>query len=308
LKAYIAITDRDWFELLSQLGSIDETNFWQPSPRGAFKALEASEPLLFKLHSPNNFIVGGGFFSHWSRLPASLAWDTFGEKNGARSLAEMRSRIDRYRSIKTAPNDDPEIGCIILLQPFFFQRPDWIPVPEWRPQIERGKKVDLAAESWRPVWQQISQLLSSRDSMEDADRVAEGAPRYGESHIVTSRLGQGAFRVLVTDAYGRRCAVTGEKVLPILYAAHIRPYANGGEHRVDNGLLLRSDLHILFDKGYVTVTPTYNVAVSRRLRLDFSDGEEYLRFHGRVIALPSRVTDRPAPQFLSWHNEERYLG
>jgi putative restriction endonuclease len=48
----------------------------------------------------------------------------------------------------------------------------------------------------------------------------------------------------VTDAYERCCAITGEKIRfskrPI-----IRPYADGGEHRVDNGLLLRSDAHIL---------------------------------------------------------------
>ena len=51
----------------------------------------------------------------------------------------------------------------------------------------------------------------------------------------------------MTDAYERRCAVTGEKTLPVLEAAHIRPYALLGPHRVNNGLLLRSDLHKLFD-------------------------------------------------------------
>jgi putative restriction endonuclease len=55
----------------------------QPSGSGSFQALSPGEPLLFKLRSPNNFIVGGGFFSHYSILPASFAWSAFGLKNGA---------------------------------------------------------------------------------------------------------------------------------------------------------------------------------------------------------------------------------
>ena len=54
--------------------------------------------------------------------------------------------------------------------------------------------------------------------------------------------------------------------LPVLEAAHIRPYAHGGEHRVDNGLLLRSDLHTLFDRGYVTVTPLSCDETDERIR------------------------------------------
>ena len=69
------------------------------------------------------------------------------------------------------------------------------------------------------------------------------------------RLGQGAFRVLVTDAYRRRCTISNERTLPVLEAAHIRPYADNGPHQLSNGLLLRSDLHRLFDLGYFTVDP-----------------------------------------------------
>lgn len=78
----------------------------------------------------------------------------------------------------------------------------------------------------------------------------ESAPTmFGEPILIRPRLGQGSFRVLVTETYERRCAVTGEKVLPVLEAAHIHPVAADGVHRIDNGLLLRSDLHTLFDKG-----------------------------------------------------------
>ena len=51
----------------------------------------------------------------------------------------------------------------------------------------------------------------------------------GKPAPVRPRLGQGAFRIIVTDLYGRKCAVTGEKTMPALEAAHIRPYADGAE-------------------------------------------------------------------------------
>jgi predicted restriction endonuclease len=73
--------------------------------------------------------------------------------------------------------------------------------------------------------------------------------------------------VAVTDAYGRSCAVTREHSLPVLEAAHIRPCAQAGAHDVRNGLLLRSDLHRLFDIGYVTVTPD--------LRLEVRNGRKH---------------------------------
>ena len=75
----------------------------------------------------------------------------------------------------------------------------------------------------------------------------EAAARFGEPTLVRPRLGQGASASVVTDAYQRRCAVTKERTLPVLEAAHIKPYADGGEHRIDNGLLLRRDLHTLRD-------------------------------------------------------------
>jgi hypothetical protein len=87
MRLFVAVTDYDWFQLHAAKPNVDEVNFWRPSPKAGFKALSMGEPLLFKLHSPRNFIVGGGFFTKFVRLPLSLAWETFGEGNGVRSLA-----------------------------------------------------------------------------------------------------------------------------------------------------------------------------------------------------------------------------
>jgi len=95
LKALVGVTDNDRFDFLSRLPGIDEVNFWQPHAGQAFKALSPGEPFLFKLHAPLNYIAGGGFYAHSTTLPISLAWDAFGEKNGAISLQEMRYRVVR---------------------------------------------------------------------------------------------------------------------------------------------------------------------------------------------------------------------
>lgn len=92
-----------------------------------------------------------------------------------------------------------------------------------------------------------------------------------------------------------------EKALPVLQAAHIRPVTREGPHRVDDGLLLRSDIHTLFDQGYVTVTPAHRVLVSRRLKADFDNGEPYYPLSGQRIWLPDRVEDHPSREFLEWH-------
>jgi putative restriction endonuclease len=113
----------------------------------------------------------------------------------------------------------------------------------------------------------------------------------------------------VTETYQRRCALTGEKTLPVLEAAHIKPYAEQGPHRIQNGLLLRSDLHILFDQGYFTITPDHHVLVSKRIREEFENGRDYYALDGKPVkVLPDLERNRPAPEFLQWHNEQMYLG
>ena len=91
-RAFIGVTDHDWYEYLSSRPALTEVNFWQPGGHVAFKALDPGELFLFKLHSPNNYIVGGGFFATSSLLPVSIAWETFRDMNGAGS-AKARSGL-----------------------------------------------------------------------------------------------------------------------------------------------------------------------------------------------------------------------
>jgi putative restriction endonuclease len=233
-----------------------------------------------------------------------MAWEAFGIKNGAVSLDQLRARVEKFRRIGNS-RDDYSIGCILLEQPFFFAETDWIPAPsDWHPNIVQGKGYDLSAGAGLEIWE----ALQARLRTQRPQRVLEpSTPRYGVPIEVLPRLGQGSFRVVVTDAYDRRCAITGERTLPALDAAHIKPYSAAGENRVPNGLLLRSDLHRLFDRGYITVRADLRVQVSRRIREEFANGREYYALDGTRLRLPVRAEFHPDALALEWHGDEIFL-
>ncbi len=190
-------------------------------------------------------------------------------------------------------------------QPTFFSVGSWVREPrDWRPNIVQGRTLDLSTGEGRRIWTDVMDRIGRRKIAEPAP---EGA-RYGTEVVIQPRLGQGTFRVLVTDVYRRRCAVTGERTLPVLEAAHVRPYAEGGRHELTNGIFLRSDRHTLFDRGYVTITPDYRLEVSRRIRDEFENGRDYYALHGRDVRVPAAPDQRPAPILLDWHNTQRFKG
>ena len=108
---------------------------------------------------------------------------------------------------------------------------------------------------------------------------------------------------MVADAYEKRCAISGERTYPVLEAAHIVPVSRGGHHAAENGLLLRSDIHKLFDRGYVTIRPNGEFVVSPSLRDDWQNGRIYYDLDRRSIRLPSIEALRPDPKALEWHND-----
>ena len=304
IKIVVAVTDGDWFETLRRQSNLEEVNFWAPSAAN-FRALRPGELFLFKLHAPRNVIVGGGIFAYANALPCSLAWDSFGIANGATSLLEMRKRILKYRKTDSNDRSDFPIGCRILTQPFFFNESDWIPVPKsWASNIVSFKTYNTGDEEGLDLWEAVNDRLRRQI----VPGISEERVRYGEPQIIRPRLGQGAFRVLVTDIYERRCAVTQERTLPALEAAHIRPYSDGGEHDARNGLLLRRDIHNLFDTGYVTVTPDLNFEVSSRIKEEFENGRDYYALHGKRVVVPQDFATRPDPDALNWHNDNCYRG
>lgn len=114
------------------------------------------------------------------------------------------------------------------------------------------------------------------------------------------RAGQGAFRRSLTEAYSGACAVTGYQVETVLQAAHIMSYRGPQSHRVSNGLLLRADIHLLFDAHELAICPD-DMTVRLSARLDSSPYHELER---RKIQLPGRRSDEPSRERLVAHFAE----
>ncbi len=175
---------------------------------------------------------------------------------------------------------------------------------DWKPNAVRGLCYDLADGDGRRIWDGYTARVAAPANWTTEDVVRD---RYGSPVSVRPGLGQSSFRFAVLEAYDGPCAVTTEHSLPVLDAAHIRPYGRGGEHAVSNGLPLRKDLHRLFDLGYLTVTPDLTVAVSRRLRDEYANGTTYYELSGRRIELPQSAEHRPTREALEWHGDEVFL-
>jgi putative restriction endonuclease len=304
MKLYVGITDHDWFKLHASKESVDEVSFWRPSPTN-FKALEPNELFLFKIKG-KKAIGGGGFFTKFLRVPISLAWQAFGEANGARSLIELRKKISEHRQI--APNEDPVIGWILLAEPFFFEERDWIPLPDdFKHGIQKGKQYQLDYRTGDALWREVALRLERAEiaTPGPATMAAQEGARFGKPRLVAPRLGQGTFRLSVTDEYRYRCAITLERTLPVLQAAHIRPFSEDGTHELSNGLLLRSDLHTLFDLKYMTIDPKdKTVVVSRRIREEFENGRAYYELIGRRLADPQTKQALPSVENLKYHFDQ----
>jgi putative restriction endonuclease len=313
VRAYVGVTDWDWYQFLRARGST-EVNFWQPSGGRRFGAIPPGAPFLFKTHySHGNRIVGAGFLSGWASLPMSRAWEFFGPDNGCADLAQMRLRISRYRRGQDDGRTDPEIGCVMLRDVRFFH-PEDAPAapPGWSGNVVQGRSYHLASAEGSYLEEILAALFRTHVGTDDDAALPSmvSGEVFGSPRLSPVRLGQAAFKALVQEAYHRRCAVTGDKIVPVLQAAHIRPVTAAGENRVDNGLLLRSDVHTLFDRGYLEVHPhRKTLLVSPRLRADWGNGEEFYAraASGEPISMPGRRVDQPNQDFLDWHADTVFL-
>jgi len=301
MRFWMGVTDNAWFATLQSRG-FEEINFWQPSPRPFLASAPPGMPFLFKLKRPHNHVAGGGFFIMQTTLPLNLAWEIFGQANGADSFDAFRALLAPFSVVDA----HQEIGCTLLSNPVFLPQEDWLgePIPGWSPNIVRGKSYDTVKPDGARIWQQMRPFLVKQHQLAapPSPEVADAAEAYGAERTVLPRLGQQGFRIKVTEAYRRRCAVTEESTLIALEAAHIVPYSREQRHDVSNGLLLRADFHRLFDAGLVGVDTDYRIRISGRIRDLYYNGKSYYRLDGKTLEnLPSAIADRPDRDRLDWH-------
>jgi len=137
-------------------------------------------------------------------------------------------------------------------------------------------------------------------AQKDADSTAAFDPKDmadGRKKVIREivrRQGQPKFRKKLLNAYGGKCAVTGCDVEAVLEAAHIAPYLGTDSNTVQNGLLLRADIHTLFDLGQLKVTPAGKIEIHENLL-----GTMYEAYRGRRLRFPEDKSSWPSPMALS---------
>ncbi len=156
------------------------------------------------------------------------------------------------------------------------------------------------AGGWAPLRQQLERESRKEETREpfDPSNVEDGRKRTLRQ--IAQRQGQGAFRRSLFDAYGGRCAITSCDVAETLEAAHIFPYRGEDTNHVTNGLLLRADLHTLFDLGLIAIDSSdFSIVVANQIRTT-----EYGELHGKTLGLPGNPASCPSKEALDWHRSE----
>jgi predicted restriction endonuclease len=168
---------------------------------------------------------------------------------------------------------------------------------------ERSTKLADAhahLDASQPDSDQLRELLAYEHRLQDRDAFEDLRLRQPAHRIV--RQGQPEFRQRLLDAYDNRCCMSGADAPRALEAAHIFPFRGEHTNRVTNGLLLRSDLHTLFDDGLVTVDVRRDLVLE--LHRDLSSTVHYSEFEGRTLRRPKRVADHPDREALDWHHRK----
>lgn len=175
--------------------------------------------------------------------------------------------------------------------------------------LDLERELRSALEIFFPLLQSCApsgrdlEILEAQYAIEDAAGHVEFLPsdeKDARKKIwaeVARRQGQAAFRRDLFDAYDGACAISGTRVPDVLQAAHLTPYNGPNTNHVTNGMLLRADLHTLYDLKLITINPdTMTVEVAAHLL-----ETEYGAFDGELVTLPKRRSNQPSRAALSVH-------
>ncbi len=145
------------------------------------------------------------------------------------------------------------------------------------------------------IWKYLEESESDIEQYFDPDNISD--ERQKRSRDVVTRPGQKRFKSDLMKAYGGCCAITGCSVEAVLQGSHIIPYMGAKTDHPSNGLLLRVDIHKLFDSHYLSINPDANkVEISPVLRNTY-----YEKLAGQSLRMPRSKTDRPNHKALLKH-------
>lgn len=299
---YIGNTDHDWFDFCKSHPNLEEVNFWQPSAK-KFRIVDEGAIFFFRRKAPINLIGGFGILASSENASIGLLWDDLGISNGLASEDEFIARVKKYRKSEFVDRNT-QVGFKILLDPVFLDQQDWFELPsDWSDNIVTGKAYSSSSDHGRYLTAKFSQLLGK---LRNTNTSSHDVPGFGEgpeagftfAHNTKQRLGQKHFRLAILDAYSGKCAVTGSDVLETLDAAHLMDFSKNPNHSINNGILLRQDVHRLFDVGFIEITSDYRIKLTEKFKLSHAKSTHYQELDGRAISLPSNKKYWPDVELL----------
>lgn len=173
-----------------------------------------------------------------------------------------------------------------------------------RPSGIDNRSADEQVESpQQRVKSKIADLIEKDPYTYPPQRLTEDRARKEIYKSIQGRRGQQAFREKLLAAYECKCAITGTTIESLLEAAHIRPYCGGGTFDESNGLLLRADIHTLFDLGLISIDSCYMTVITHTAL----DGTEYANYANQSLTLPLDQKHRPDTAALNDHRSEAGL-
>lgn len=286
----ISNTDNNWFEFLRNAQLNSSVNFWNPTP-WRVRSINKGEKWFFMLKSPIRKIGGFGEFVEYKELTPSDAWNEFGHRNGFEVKDEFVSAIQQYLNKHSEAHrgipiniETYKIGCVVLTNCQFWDSDRYISPEDFNikfpPQIVKFKVF----KGYEPDLFHISNTIGFNLLNE---------PREDYRSLLKQRRGQGEFKGKILKAYNNKCCISGEACPELLEAAHIQPYSSINSNHVQNGILLRVDLHRLYDNGLIFIDKDYIVHISSRIKTAM-----YHMFNGVQIMLPKDMDCYPLKESL----------
>ena len=283
------------------------TNFWTVKQGEAPDELAGLKPGSLVLNVVDEgdhfYIVGGGYFLNWGELKPVEAWERFGVRNGYSSFDDLKEEI-----AKQGGNADSTLISTILFGTFIFSRHEVLMVPdEFKAEFSGGKSRFMLSVN-EPLGRYLERMLRDRRAGLNSDEYSSdwrGIYYLAARHVEHSDID--GFYAAVLAAYNFKCAVTGSEVQPLLDVANIQPCYSNTFQSVQNGILMRTDLHRLFSEGYITLRYTQDlsaieVMVSKTIKT--VGGADYLQYDGRRLTLPADKTKWPKREYLEWHQHK----
>lgn len=247
-------------------------------------------------------ICGGGFFLKHLNMDIISCWNQYGVLSGYMNLNDFLRRAKEFK----ADMNDP-LSCYIADGSFIFIRKNMVYVPEmFKINFEERSRVTIPSDE--PFGMYLKKVCLERRKAQIDQSSCTWPGIYYVASIHKSAEQASQYRTELLSAYGFKCAVTGCTLMPALSVAHIKTIYDDRYLDLNNGVVLRSDIHHLFSKGYLTfyydTDGSVKVKISKNMKLNLDP--EYSELDGKKLSLPENKDYWPNPEYLKWHNDIRF--